>query len=163
MRDPTLEAHNKRFLPILSLFALHFRRATSFFCVLEEVAAPTHTTSVYFRRFLAEKREICRSSKITRPLMPGGGGCSLSFSFSLFYSRSLSLFSSVSLANETGCWISAAAAKLTLTARRDFPGRDFNATARRISCFRAARSYGIRKELRSSARLTCPTRFSWST
>lgn len=55
--------------------------------------------------------------------MPGGGGCS-PFSFSLFCSRSL--FFSIFLANETGRWISAAVAKLTLTARRGFPGRNFN-------------------------------------
>lgn len=62
--------------------------------------------------------QICRSSKITwlLPLMPGKGAGGLS-----------------------GELTAGSAVKLTLTSRRDFPGRDFNATFG-ISCFRAVRN-----------------------
>ncbi|XP_011704375.1 PREDICTED: uncharacterized protein LOC105459800 isoform X3 [Wasmannia auropunctata] len=52
--------------------------------------------------------------------MPGGGGCSLYFSHPLLRPLSFSFLFCLSGERNRGRWISAAAAKLTLTARRGF-------------------------------------------
>lgn len=63
--------------------------------------------------------------------------------FPICFSLSLSFFlPSALLANETRCRIGAAVAKLTVSTRRDFSGRDFNAI--RTPAFRVSGRHGIR-------------------
>lgn len=141
-----LRTCNKHFVLASSrfLFILHFRHIL----FLRSRRDRDRTSNACRGRLFSavSRREVrsCRSSKITCLLMSRGGG-----TFSIYLSQSVSLFLSLSfflpsalLTNETCCRIGAAVAKLTLSTRRDFSGRDFNAI--RTSAFRVSGRHGIR-------------------